>query len=116
MKFNISKEWLVGRAHLEEWQSIEAGSPSLDFMKTRSVTLTVREITDLAKAIGLIIPDAHEIDAGDDEIEYTIIEKEGGVVVEDDDGTKRAYAHGAYLTEYPEEGTYPLGDELKSAL
>lgn len=48
----------------------------------------------------------------DAETEYTVFERAEGVVVKDDDGTPRIYRHGAYLDEYPEEGTYPLGDEM----
>lgn len=77
------------------------------------LTLTVAEIYDLACAAGFTInhgemfmPDADEM-----ETEITIIDcpKDG---VEDDDGKHTHYAHLAYFTEYPEEGSYPLGAEL----
>lgn len=85
-------------------------------MKIIELTLTIAEILDLAKAANLIphattLADALLSDE-DGETEYTIQEQEGGVVIHDDDNTPRKYAHGAYLTEYWEEGIYPLGPEL----
>lgn len=78
-----------------------------------SITLTVREILDLARAAGLMVQDpVSPIDDDDMETEYTIFERDGRVQVNDDDGTPRFYAHGAFLSEYPEEGTFPLGKEL----
>lgn len=77
------------------------------------ITLTVREILDLSKAANLV-PNVWKITEDEAETEYTIFEREGGVQVNDDDGTPRFYAHGAFLSEYPEEGTFPLGHELPS--
>lgn len=76
-----------------------------------TVTLTVREILDLSKAAG-IVSHLETIEGDDAEIEYTIFGKEGGVIVFDDDNTERTYHHGAYLSEYPEEGIYPLGESI----
>lgn len=80
-------------------------------MENKSITLTTLEILHLAKAANLI-PHACMIDEGDEEIEYTIFEREAGVIVADDDKTERTYTHAAFITEYPEEGTFPLGKEL----
>lgn len=80
--------------------------------EAKEITLTVREIYDLARAAGFKIEKPAPIDEDDMESEYTIFEKENGVQVNDDDGTPRFYRHGAYLEEYPEEGTFPLGTEI----
>lgn len=89
-------------------------------MTDKSITLTIREIFDLARAAQLIPHKATlaESQLSDEEpdTEYTIFEREGGVIVKDDDGTPRTYLHGAYLDEYPDEGTFPLGEaELRPA-
>lgn len=85
-------------------------------MKTedKRITLTTAEILDLSKAANLIPHKAKLSDFEDDgETEFTIIEQEGGMEIGDEDGKNpKKYAHGAFLTEYPEEGTYPLGPEL----
>lgn len=82
----------------------------------KEITLKISQILDLAKFCQLVPHKATlaEILRSDEEgdTEYTIIETEGGMVIQDDDKTPRRYAHGAYLSEYPEEGTYPLGGEL----
>ena len=77
------------------------------------LTLTVAEIYDLACAAGFTInhgqmfmPDADEM-----ETEITIIDCPTGGVL-DDDNKPTHYAHVAYLSDYPEEGTFPLGPEL----
>ena len=87
--------------------------------KDTFITLTVAEIFDLAKAAQLIpwkskLKDALESDE-DADTEYTIIERKGGIEILDDDKTPHKYAHGAFLAEYPEEGTWPLGEELPPA-
>lgn len=79
-------------------------------MKTNTITLTLREILDLAIAANIVDND-HTVD-DDPETEFTVIEREGGVEVLDDDKQSHRYAHGAFITEYPEEGTFPLGDPL----
>lgn len=83
--------------------------------ETKRITLTVREIYDLARASGLIVQPPEKIDADDEEIEYTIMEREGGVIVAGDDKTEHTYGHGAYITEYPEEGTFPLGEPITTS-
>jgi hypothetical protein len=82
-------------------------------MKETSITLTPREIMSLAKAAGFIVQDINQaLDEDSMDCEYTILEREGGVEILDDDHTPRRYAHGAWITEYPEEGTFPLGPEI----
>jgi hypothetical protein len=77
------------------------------------LTLTVAEIYDLACAAGFVINHGERFlpDADEMETELTIIDCPNGGV-EDDDGKHKHYAHIAYFTEYPEEGSYSLGAEL----
>lgn len=73
------------------------------------MTLTGKEIKDLAEAVGLVVC---TMDYTDElETEMTIIDCPASGVL-DDDGKATHYAHVAYLSEYPEEGTFPLGDEV----
>lgn len=86
-------------------------------IKTTSVTMKRSEIFDLAKTVSLLPWQArledHNLSDEEHDTEYTIVTKEGGVEIEDDDGTKRKYPAGAYYTEYPDEGTFPIGEEIK---
>ena len=74
------------------------------------LTLTGKEIKDLAEAVGLVIEGGHDY-TDELETEMTIIECPSSGVM-DDDGKATHYEHVAYLSEYPEEGTFPLGDEV----
>ena len=85
----------------------------LENKRSKELTLTVAEIYDLACAAGFTInhsamfmPDADEM-----ETEITITDCPAGGVL-DDYGKTTHYEHVAYLTEYQEEGTFPLGAEL----
>lgn len=73
----------------------------------QALTLTVEEIKDLAQAVGLKISDDS---LGDDDIdvEYTIIECPTSGL-DNEDGTFLHYKLIAFLTEYPEEGSFGLG-------
>lgn len=74
------------------------------------LTLTGKEIKDLAEAVGLVIADHDYTD--EFETEMTIIDcPEQGV--SDDDEKPTHYKHVAYLTDYPDEGVFALGDEIK---
>lgn len=75
------------------------------------MTLTIAEIKDLAECAGLVLKEGCEPDADELETEIVVMEcpKHG---VRDDDGKPTFYAHVAYFEEYPEEGCFPLGDEL----
>lgn len=76
--------------------------------------LTVAEIKDLAECAGLVLDKSVSYEADELETEIVIMAcpKEG---VRDDDGKPTHYAHIAYFGEYPEEGSYPLGDEVSVA-
>lgn len=76
------------------------------------LTLTVAEIKDLAECAGLVLDKGVSYDADEPETEIVVMEcpKAG---VRDDDGKPTHYAHIAYFAEYPEEGNYPLGDEVR---
>lgn len=79
------------------------------------ITLTVAEIYDLACMAGFTINHRQTLmpDADEMETEITIIDcPKAGVL--DDDNKSRHYAHIAYFAEYPEEGSLPLGPELKT--
>lgn len=75
-----------------------------------SITLTGKEIRDLAEFAGFDVTWDKENGALTMEIEYVVMEcgKEG---IENDDGEREFYDHFAYLAEYPEEGCHPLGDK-----
>lgn len=73
------------------------------------LTLTGKEIKDLAEAVGLMIqPLDYDTEL---ETEMTVI-KCPASGVQGDDGKVTHYEHVAYLSEYPEEGTFPLGGEI----
>ena len=77
------------------------------------LTLKGREIKDLAEAVGLEI---QQLDYTDElETEMTIIACPASGVTDDDDGKVRHYEHVAYLSEYPDDGTFPLGDQVPPA-
>lgn len=78
------------------------------------MTLTVREIEDLAKSVGLRLEPHEPCELDDMEIEYTIVENETGVLVYDSETSTelKRYLHGAYCTEYPEDGMFPLGKTI----
>lgn len=76
------------------------------------ITLTVAEIKDLAECAGIALANDVTYDADELETEIVVMEcpKQG---VRDDDGKPTHYAHIAYFEEYPEEGSFPLGNEIK---
>lgn len=75
------------------------------------MTLTVAEIKDLAECAGLALDKGVSYDADELETEIVVMDcPKAGVL--DDDGKPTHYAHIAYFAEYPEEGSYPLGDEV----
>ena len=75
------------------------------------ITLTVAEIIDLAICAGIGLATDVTYDSDELETEIVVMEcpKQG---VLDDDGKPTHYTHIAYFDEYPEEGSFPLGDEL----
>ena len=77
-----------------------------------SITLTGKEIKDLAEFAGFEVREltGMEEEALETEISITECSKDG-IKGEDSEEVKH-YAHIAYMAEYPEEGCYPLGDEL----
>lgn len=73
------------------------------------LTLTGKEIKDLAELAGLAIAPSDYTDMIETEI---IVATCPTIGVLDDDGAVAHYKYVAYLSEYPEEGVYPLGDEI----
>lgn len=73
------------------------------------LTLTVKEIADLAEAAGL---DVGPVPTDEAFTEYTITDcpKEGL----DEDGIRTQYRKIAFITEYPEEGSFGLGYPITS--
>lgn len=75
------------------------------------ITLTVAEIKDLARFVGLRLEPNDLAFKGDDDIEITIEPcPEQGVKNDDDSIVHCRYV--AYYSEYPEEGVGLLGDAL----
>ena len=76
-----------------------------------SITLTVAEIASLAAFAGLTLDEKFPVDADEAESEIVVCDcpPEG---LTDDDGKVTHHAHIAYFSEYPEEGSAPLGPEI----
>jgi hypothetical protein len=79
-------------------------------MEREMITLTVREIRDLAMFAGLMVKT--EFDLGSDEIEAQVSITIDPTECTNDEGNVERYAHVAHMTEYPEEGCCPLGDPI----
>lgn len=83
-----------------------------------SINLTVKQIMELANFAGLSCSDGG---MDDDELEYEVTVVERGLVAEDDSKESAYYGAYCYMSEYPEEGSFPLneniisGDELEKA-
>ena len=71
----------------------------------KSITLTGEEIHDLAEAVGLAIQPQDYTDIFEDEMTITACPSVG---VLNDDGNKIHSKHIAYLSDYPDEGTFML--------
>ena len=74
------------------------------------ITLTVREIKDLAELAGLVLNSTFPPD--DDQLETETSITTEPAECSDDDGKVERYAHLASMAEYPEEGCMPLGEPL----
>ena len=70
------------------------------------ITLTVREILDLADFARDSEPDE----------EYVVETADPGGIRDDDTGEVTHHRFVAYLAEYPEEGVFPLGPPLARAI
>ncbi|MGH8078924.1 MAG: hypothetical protein ACREP7_00025 [Lysobacter sp.] len=77
------------------------------------ITLTLREIKDLAEYAGLVF-EPHSVSGLTDEMEteFTIADAPTQGVT-DDLGRTQRYAHIAWETDCPDEGCYPLGNEIE---
>lgn len=75
-----------------------------------AITLTVREIADLACFAGLTVDDS-KIDFENQELTIRLCPDAG--LTDEDDGTVSHYRWIACLTEYPEDGYTGLGGALK---
>lgn len=84
---------------------------SNDKYKKVSVTLTGKEIRELAEFAGLQVVEHNYVDEYETEI---TVETPSGFLL-NDDGVEEHYSLIAYLTEYPEEGAIGLGDAISAA-
>lgn len=77
------------------------------------LTLTVKEIVDLANFAGLSVTAPTDADELETEISVMACPPEGvkNEGEESDPDSVSHYKHIAYVTEYPEEGCCGLGDE-----
>ena len=80
-----------------------------------SITLTGKEIKDLAEFAGFEVMELTGMEEEALEAEITISECcKKGILDEECAGPAKHYAHIACMAEYPEEGCYPLGDEINA--
>lgn len=84
-----------------------------ELVRRQSITLTIREIIDLAEFAGLRLQgQAEDLD----ELEHEITVEQCPARGVDDQGVAKHYKHIAYFDEYPEEGVFGLGQESTAAL
>lgn len=82
----------------------------------KSITLTAKEILDLARFTGLEMS-GKKLDDDWCEAEYTVCpcHSEGLKSEEAPDIPAEHYRHIVYMEEYPEEGVFPLGSPIKKS-
>lgn len=80
-------------------------------LKFKPLTLTIKEIQDLAMLVGIGGFDDLDPDTLDSEYTITTCHPEG-VKVEETDGPYIKYKYVVYSNEYPEEGISPLGNPI----
>lgn len=73
--------------------------------------LTIEQIRDLASFAGLKVDPEVDDDERETEIVICGCPPQG---IEGENGVVEHYKHVAYLQEYPDEGVFPLGPELKT--
>ena len=77
------------------------------------INLTISEIRDLALFAGLELKSECDLSEEDLETEITVTRcPDSGI--KDDDGSEIYCRHIAYLYEYPEEGSCPLGETSRT--
>lgn len=76
----------------------------------KGIDLSIQEIKNLAQFAGFVI-DESALDEEDLDTEITIVPCPPDGL--DDDGVRRKYRMIAFYSEYPEEGSYGLGAEIK---
>ena len=75
------------------------------------ITLTGKEILELALCAGFSVVENYDSDELETEWDIQACPAEG---VLNDDNEIEHYRHVAWLAEYPEEGAFPLGDPIAS--
>lgn len=78
------------------------------------ITLTVKEIEDLAKFAGLSIQDNTNPEEDEYEADITIADWPDNGVLDDSNKEMRPHRFIAYLTDYPAEGCFPLGSPTEA--
>ena len=78
------------------------------------ITLSIKQIIDIAEFAGLVINEEKSVHHNDDEALETdlTITREGKVKL--DDGSVYT-GHTVHFTEYPEEGSLPLDDSRRNS-
>ena len=75
------------------------------------MTLTTREIRDLAAFAGLVLSEEKSVSHDEDDTEIAIVKcPEDGLI--EDDGSRLHYRYIAYYDDLPEEGSFGLGERL----
>ena len=96
-----------------ENKSEHTSDPPGSLQQPGSVILTVAEIRQLANFAGLnVAPPDGKWDGDESEQEITVAPCPKGGVFDEDSNKWHHFKRIAYFTEYPEEGVYPLGDEI----
>jgi hypothetical protein len=80
-----------------------------------SLNLTSREIYDLATIAGFRMEPLSEMDTDDLETEFTVQNCPKLGLLDDETGQLETYQHIAYLSEYPEEGAFGLGERKQES-
>lgn len=97
------------RANLADAEAKPASAEPVRFVP--SITLTGKDIKDVAEFAGLSITPHDYADEYETEITIQRCPKSG--IKNDDDGGVEFFEYVAYLSEYPEEGCVPLGDPVE---
>jgi hypothetical protein len=81
----------------------------------KSITLTVKEIQDLAMFAGIVLDESRRVDEEDGDTPITVGPCPlNGLRDGDGEEVTRHYRHIAWFEEYPEEGCHGLGEEAEA--
>ena len=74
------------------------------------LTLTTREIYDLATVAGIQTPPLEELNIDDLETQFTVEPCPKLGLIDEESGCNLMYNNIVYISEYPENGSFGLGD------